>query len=814
MLKNLLKIAYRNIWKNKVFSLINIISLSIGLSASFVIGIIVYYDMTFDQFHPDGNRIYRVVSNWTTPEGNSHNRGVAVPVGKELKKGVVGIESTTSFFNTFIQKIENGISGKVFRNTNDIIYTDASYFNMFKYKWLTGEPSEILANPKEVVLTRSRASKYFPDKSPQQIVGNVLVYNDSINVIVTGVVEDFKGRSDFNFKEFLSLKTATYSSMKDMILTDAWNNTNSASQVFVKMEKNGKIPDIEQQLNTLSNENADEQLVSFGIHRTFGLQPISDIHFNADYGIFNNNNNLASKTVLTSLTFVALFLLLLGCINFVNLNTAQAGKRSKEIGIRKTLGSSRMQLVYQFLGETFLLTLAAAVISLFLTSWLLNVFSDFISKGVGLEIFTSPTLIVGFGILLLFVTILSGFYPAIILSHFKPISILKNEGLKGQNKSSLRKYFTVFQFVIAQVFIIATLLVSKQIYFLMSADMGIKINSNVYIRAWHDSDLNKRMVLMDRLKGIPQISQLSIGGNPPISNNTNSSIATYLRDGNEIHTNLELLFGDKNYRKLYDIDLVAGRERLNDTIQEYVINETYAQIMGFTNPEDAVGQTIKLNKESFPVVGVMEDFHQHSLHTGIKPMALVGDSEQGRFSQYNTIHFSLDGQVPERWPDALIQVEELWKSIYPEGDFEMTFMDDTVKQFYEQERKTSILLSWATGLTILISCLGLLGLVIYTTEQRTKEIGIRKVLGATLAQLNLLLGKEFLILVGIAFAIAVPIAWYGLKNWLQGFAYKTDLSWWVFVLSGIAMLLFALVIISIRTIAAANQNPVKSLRTE
>lgn len=344
--------------------------------------------------------------------------------------------------------------------------------------------------------------------------------------------------------------------------------------------------------------------------------------------------------------------------------------------------------------------------------------------------------------------------------------------------------------------------------------MGFKTESNAYVRAWHNDDLSKRITFAEAITKIPEISRISLANDPPASNNSNSTIVTFIDDTKEINTDLQQLFGDLNYLKVYGIELLAGRDRLNDTIQEYVINETYSKILGFQNPTDAIGKLLKFDDGQFPIVGVMKDFHQRSLRSNIQPMALIGDSNRDIYTQFNTLHFSLNEYASNDLTQVIAKVGDAWKSVYPEDDFEIHFMDDTVKQFYEQERKTSVLLKWATGLAILISCLGLLGFVIHTTERRTKEIGIRKVLGASLAQLNLLLCKEFLILVGIAFAIAVPIAWYGLDNWLQDFAYKTELSWWVFALSGLVMLLITLLIISIRTIAAANRDPVKSLRTE
>ena len=458
--------------------------------------------------------------------------------------------------------------------------------------------------------------------------------------------------------------------------------------------------------------------------------------------------------------------------------------------------------------------MCAALLSVFLAGWLFRIFSDFIPEGVDFALLNHPVVLAVIVLLVLGVTLLSGFYPALILSKYKPVSVLKNQVVSGNDRSALRKYLTVFQFVIAQVFIVATLIVGKQLNFLMSKDMGFRTETNAYVRAWQNDDLDKRMAFAEAIRKIPEVSLVSLANDPPASNNTKSMTVTFVDNQKELHTELQQLYGDLNYLRLYGIDLMAGRDRLNDTIQEFVINETYSKILGFQNPIDAVGQSLKIDDERVSIVGVMEDFHQRSLRSNIQPMALVGDSNREFYAQFNTIHFSLNKKAFESMTEIVAKIARAWKVVYPEDEFELNFMDDTVKQFYEQERKTSVLLSWATGLAILISCLGLLGLVIHTTERRTKEIGIRKVLGASLTQLQVLLCKEFLILVGIAFAIAAPIAWWGMDNWLQDFAYKTDLSWWVFVLSGVAMLLIALIVVSIRTIAAANRDPVKSLRTE
>ncbi len=814
MLRNNLKLALRNISKNKFFSLIKIVSLAIGLSASFVIGLMVYYDLTFDKFHPDGDRIFRITTEFSTPEGQFYNPGVTVPLATTLKEGIPALEVVAPLFITYPLNIRNTETDQLFKNPEFIAYADSDYFLIFGYEWLAGSKENILQNPNELVLTESRANKYFPDKPVEEVIGRTLIYNDSIPLKITGIVANFKERTDIVLQEFISIRTANNMDGSDMLRNPQWGSTSSASQLFVSLTDKSDVEIVQSELDKIVKEHEDPEMVAFGQKRRFYMQPLLDMHFDPNYYTFDFSSK-ASKSILLSLICVALFLLLLGCINFINLNTAQANTRAKEIGIRKTLGSSKRQLIYQFLGETFILTLAAGILSLVFSFWLLNLFSDFIPSGLSFEIFSEPLVITMISLLLLGVTFLSGFYPAFILSRFKTAAVIKNQTLFKDDKSALRKYLTVFQFVIAQIFIIGTLLVGKQLNFLMAQDMGIKTEALANVQTpWQHKSLDKKIRLAAEIKSVPGIEEVSLSSFPPASGSSNSSQVTYLDQEKEIRTELLFLYGDDNYLNLYDIKLLAGRKHLNDTIREFIINESYLKLLGFKTPQEALGKTLQLSDEVYPIVGVMEDFNQRSLKTSIEPMAFAGDWYRERFSRFNRVHFALQAGKSENWPQTIAKIEKAWSNIYPDSDMDVNFMDDIVRRFYEQERKTTVLLKWATGLSIAISCLGLLGLVVYTTERRTKEIGIRKVLGASLAQLNLLLCKEFLILVAIAFVIAAPIAWYGINYWLEEFAYKTAMSWWVFALSGIAMLLIALIIMSIRTIAKANANPVKSLRTE
>ncbi|MDP5081403.1 MAG: ABC transporter permease [Winogradskyella sp.] len=815
MIKNYFKIAWRNLMNNKVFSLINIIGLTIGLSASFIIGLMIYYDATFDTFHKDGDRIYRVVTDFNSSDGTFYNPGVTLAL-EEAIEGNSNFETVSGFYIERPSKVENRENGTEFKWPNFVVFAKQNYFEIFKYNFLAGDDINALSQPNKVVLTKTRASEYFPKLSPAEIIGKTLVYNDSLNVTVTGIVENFKERTDIVFEEFMSSPTLLQTRLRDEFVEKNWNNTNSNSQLFVKVNESANFEAIQSQLDKLTEEHQDEEEKKYGEERHFKLQPIADIHFNENYGIYDWSKGQASKSLLTNLALVALFLLVLGCINFINLNTAQASQRAKEIGIRKTLGSSRKQIIGQFMGETFLLVTFSTLLSLLLSKWLINVFSDFVPDGLEFELFKTPLIIFSSVLLLLVVTFLSGFYPALVLSKLNTVSVLKGHLTTGEKKVKLRKFLTIFQFSIAQVFIIATLLVGQQINYLLNKDMGFKADAVVSVYSPRsEREVAKKEIYAQKLRAIPEIKNISIGGNPPASFSTNTTNATYIDGEKEIQSILQFIHGDTNYLDVYELNLLAGRIYRNDTIKELVVNETFVKVLGFSNPEDAIGKNVLLSDENVPIVGVMGDFHQRSLKSNIEPMALIGDWYRPEFSQFQALHIGLQNESQEGLKKTLSKIESAYKSVYSEADdYRLVFMDETIQKFYNREQKVSKLLNWATGLSILISCLGLLGLVIYTTNRRVKEIGVRKVLGASLLQINALLCKEFLILVAIAFIVAAPIAWYGIHNWLQDFAYKTNISFWIFVISGCAMIFFALLIISVKTLQAANANPVKSLRSE
>ena len=690
-------------------------------------------------------------------------------------------------------------------------YAAQDYFDIFDYQWLAGSSKDVLINPNEVILTASRASEYFPTKKPSQIIGKTLIYNDSINTTVTGVVADFEERTDLVFQEFLSLGTQR---MGRQMQPD-WRNTNSSNQLLVKLEKGITAASFQKQLDQTAVDHEDlEEKEKYGATREFYAQPFLDMHFDQRYSGFDATSVTADKKVLTMLGVIALFLLLLGCVNFINLNTAQASQRSKEIGIRKTLGSSKTQLIKQFLSETFILTLIATLLSLVMAVWLITIFDDFIAEGVNLALLSDPNVILFLILLIGTVTLIAGFYPSFVLTQFKPTRVLKGYLNPESGKNSLRKFLTVFQFTVAYVFVISTLLVGKQIQFMMDQDLGFKSESVIYIETPSNVEgVESRELLALKLEDVPQISKVSLGGGTPVNVNFRTVFTHQGKDG-ERTADINIVFGDSKFLDLYEIPLVAGRLPANDTIKEVVINKVALKKLGFKSPQEALNEIVNPNQSPLVITGVMEDFQNGSLRYETSAMGLTGDVYRKYFTQFSTVHIAINAVSGETLSTAIANIESRFDEVYPDANLNINFMDETVANFYTKERSMSKLLNWSMGLSVLISCLGLLGLVVFNTERRVKEIGIRKVLGATVAQINLILCKDFVWLVGIAFVIAVPIAYWSVNDWLQDFVTRTTLSWWVFACSGLGMLVLAVTIISLKTIKAAMKNPVNSLRTE
>lgn len=816
MIFNYFAVALRNLRKHKLFSVINIAGLAIGISASLVIYLLVYYDFSFDKFHKDRDRIYRVVSDLQFPGQFITNGGVCTPLADAMRNEVTGLDVVAAFhtydYQTKVSFPESkGDNPPVFKNQKGIVFADGNYFRIFSYQWLAGSPQTAFTEPYKVVLTQSRAQLYFPGTNPENTIGRTVIYNDSIKVSVSGIVKDFTENTDFNFGEFISIATVLNTDLKDNMGFGIWTSVNGSSQLFVKLNKGSTTKEIERQLVSLREKYSKDEYMK----TTNRLQPISELHFAGKYSMFTERQ--ANKTTLYGLLAVAAFLLLLGCINFINLTTAQAAARAKEIGIRKTMGSSRGQLIFQFLGETFVLTTIATFLSLALTPLLLKMFADFIPADLHFRFFNQPHLLVFIVILIALVSLFSGFYPALVLARFKPVLVLKNVASGGTAKSRnawLRKTLTVSQSVIAQFFVIATLLVAKQINYAITKDMGFRKDAIVTVQIpWNAPNNGQRKLFLNKVLAIPGVEKATIGGSEPASEGYSTTSMKFTEKDRVVESMVEIKYADSMYFNIYNLQLVAGRfAHDGDSVtNEIVINENYSRFLGFNNPADVIGKSIDRGSRKVTVTGVIKDFHLKSVHSPIVPLVYANSSMSHR-----TLHVQLKPNVAgtSTWTNALQKIEQSWKEVYPEFDYKYQFVDDSVAAFYTSERNMSKLLKWSTGLAIFISCLGMLGLVIYTTNQRVKEIGVRKVLGASVIQLVSLLSKEFILLVLLAFVIAAPLAWWAISDWLNNYAFRTEISWWIFAMGGLLMVAGALFTLSFQTIRSALSNPIKSLRSE
>lgn len=808
MIKNYLKVAFRSLLRNKFHAAINIIGLAIGVSACLIIYLIVSFELSYNKDMADYDRLYRIHSQFTGTFSGL-NRGAPTAVAAYVKDNFKGVEATTLFFGFGSEVIIPAASEeKKAGNQETVAITGPDFFTVFSsYEWIVGSP-DVLTRPGQVVLTESQAKKYFGDGPVENFIGKEVIYRDSLVTSVAGILRDLPFRTDIEHTDFISIPTIESTWLKKSYRMEDWASTNSSTQVFIKASPGTPLESLQAQLPQLSKKYAE---FSTWAVNAFNVQPFSDLHFNAETGIFDFSRDPAHLPTLITLIFVAILLLVIAAINFINLETAQAVRRAKEVGVRKVLGSTRSRLVMQFLCEGFLITLFAILLAVPLTEMGLISFSEFVPKGVQLSFISiAPFLL----FTVFFIGLLASAYPAFVLSSFLPALALKNQsGSSSQSRTAyLRKMLIIFQFSFAQVLIIGTLVVGWQIRYMLNKDLGFKKDAVVYFYTpWYEKS-EKTQLLKNELDRIAEIEGMSLNDGPPSENGWSSSNVKFHNGVEEISVNAYRKFGDVNYLDFFDIDLLAGRNLLpSDTAKEFLINETMVKSLGFEKPEEAIGAMIAYGEGKKPVVGVVKDFHTKSLHTAIDPVMMANTMKD--FScismRFNTAH-----EEGAALKEGLKKVEAAWKKIYPEEPFKATFLDETIRNFYQAEKRVSKMVNTAMALAIFISCLGLFGLASYTATQRTKEIGIRKVLGASVQQIVMLLSKDFIVLVLIAFFIAIPIAWYGANTWLESYSYRTTLSPWMLAATALGAVLIAFATVSYQTFKAANTNPADTLKTE
>ncbi|WP_419789074.1 ABC transporter permease [Mucilaginibacter sp. X5P1] len=809
MFRNYLKNAWRHIKRHKTYSAINVMGLALGICGCLVIYLVTSFEFSFDTFHPDKERIYCIdVSNPSVPDPDrTHLNMVFPPMPAAMRNDMPGLEKVAAF-QPYRPKVKIKEGDKVIKrfDETEVIIAEPDYFDILPYTWLSGNPKTALTEPMCVVLTQSRAKTYFGDIPPARMIGKTIIYEDSLTVRVTGILKDWNKNSDFNFSDFISYSTINSSFLKYQMPQDDWH-TITGTQELVKLSPGVNPSQIDAQFPPFIKKYIDGDPHT-PLH--IQLQPFTGIHFHREYGGIGNKADLR---VLYILSAVAIFILFIAAINFINLSTAQSIQRTKEIGILKVLGSEKSAILLQFLIETFILAFLAMVIAVIAVQPLLNLFAEYIPAGVKFH-YTSYTIWLFLACIVIFTTLLAGFYPARLLSAFKPVSSLKGEiSERAGNKGYLRKSLIVFQFTISLIFIIGTIAIGKQINYMQNQDLGFKTSNIITLKRLWRGDPGKMKVLAERIKQFPGIEQVITQGPSPIGYRMHRNDPAHLQGSNEEPVEVYSLSGNENFVPFYHMKIVAGRNLLHsDSIREYIINETMAKALGFRDPKQAVGRLLQwADKKAYPIAGVVADFYEDSFYQQIRACVIANDPtfQKGIALKLTPVEYK-KGDIPL----LINNVAKEWQKLYPEEPFDYAFLGDTITKLYQSEQQTQWLMGTATLITIFISCMGLFGLAMFTTERRTKEISIRKVMGASVTNILTMLNKEVVVLIAISLLISSPIAWFFIHKWLQNFAYHTNLSFWIFIVAGAGAMLIALATISFRTIRSAMENPVNGLRNE
>ena len=807
MFKNYFKIAFRSLLKNKGFSAINIFGLAIGIATCLLITLYVLDELSYDKYNTQADRIYRV-DNEIKFNGNYINLAQAPALmGSTMVREIPQVEQYTRlrWYGSFLVKkgtenIQEGMVG----------YADSSLFDVFTLPLIAGNAKTALKENHSLVITETIAKKYF---NRTDVVGNTMLINDTGNYKITAVIKDIPKQSHFHFDFFVPM-TESYGSHNDDWLSENWST-------YILLKKNADVKKVTAQLNPLIDRHVAPQLQSAvkisladfnkgGGYIRASLTPLTAIHLHSNKTAELDANGNAEYVYIFSA--IALLILLIACVNFMNLSTARSSNRAKEVGVRKVLGSLKANLIQQFLTESFLISFISLLFAIVIAGLLLPYFNQLAGKEIHSSSLFQPFMLLSLVVLMLVVGLLAGSYPAFFLSSFKPIDVLKGKLANGFKRSWLRNALVVFQFVISIVLIFGTLVIYNQLTYILNKDIGFNRNQVVTIN--HADVLgNETESFKNKLLQIGGVQSATATSYLPVNNYRNSS--TYftsptLDPGTAI--NMQAWTVDENYVSTLGLQMLQGRNFSTQFLTDstgVIINEAAAK---FLTTKDLLNKKIynladmQTNAQlQFHIIGVVKNFNFSSLRDVVTPLALFLGKNNGTIS----VRVSSTDV-----PAVLAQIKKEWNSMAPAKPFDYSFMDDDFNRLYTTEQRTGQIFITFAMLAIVIACLGLLGLVTYAAEQRIREIGIRKVLGATVANIVNMLSSDFLKLVIISAAIAFPLAWWAMNKWLQSFAYRTNIQWWMFAIAGMAAIAIALITVSFQAIKAAIANPVKSLRTE
>ncbi|HEU4575028.1 MAG TPA: ABC transporter permease [Chitinophagaceae bacterium] len=808
MFRNYFKIAIRNFWKNKWFSFINIFGLSLGIATCLLIMLYVQHELGFDRFNKKAGQIVRVTFHGKMNGGEIKEATVMPPVAETFKRDFPEVRQATRLRSFGKPRIAFG--NKLLRE-DALAFVDANFFQVFTLPFLQGDPLTALQQPRSVVISSAVAKKYFGNESP---LGKVIEIREERGgtFTITGVYKNIPDNSHFEQFGLLVSMSSLPEASEDTWMASNFYTYLELPKGFNYHKLEAKLPqEVDKYIGPQLQQAMGVTISQFrqsGNNIGFFLQPLTDIHLHSDLtGDMKPSGNIQYVYIFSA---VAVFMLLIACINFMNLSTAGASRRLKEVGIRKVMGSVKSQLIRQFLLESLLLTTVAVVIAVVFVQLVLPAFNAFTQMDVSLQLTDSPVILPGLVLLVIIVGFLAGSYPAFYLSSFRPITVLKNKFIAGKSSAGLRSGLVVFQFIISISLMIGTIVVYQQLSYIRHKDLGYDKNQVIVVQDSYwlgkHAETFKQALLSD-----PRVANVSMSGYLPAGPSYNNNYLAY-PDNNSTQLVYSLRYGvDENYIPVMDMHMVAGRnfsKTFGSDSTAVIINEAAASAFGWN--DDAIGHTLSHSNSdgkisTYRVIGIVKNFHFKSLHDLITPLVMTMESENGTM-----IVKTKTANVQE----LLTTMKRDWDQLTSQSPFSYSFLDERFENMYRSEHTIGIIIGVFALLTIFVACLGLFGLATFTAERRTKEIGIRKVLGANVTVIVSLLSKDFLKLVIIAIAVASPVAWYVMNLWLRDFAYRIQISWWVFLAVAIAAVLIALVAVGYQAVKAAIINPVKVLRSE
>ncbi len=792
MFSNYLKTAFRNLWKYKIFSFINITGLAIGMAVCILILLWVNDELYFDRFQENAPQLFRVIQEADYAGHDIQIARTPFPLEPALRNDFPEIADAA---RVFINGMTVKVGEKIFED-DKMIYTDPSFLKMFSFPLLQGDAATALSNPLSIVLTEKMAKKYF---GTRDALGKTLTVENQFQVQVTGIIKDIPRNSHIQFDFIVPLDIVKEFGFD--IDQMPWTNSNNSLYTYVMLRENANMQEVNQKISDIMAGH-----VSTSANRMF-LQPFSRIHLHSDFlGDVEGQGDIKYVYIFS---VMAIFVLLIACINFMNLTTARSGSRAKEVGMRKVIGASRRDIVKQFFGESILLALIALGFALFMVEIFLPVFNHLSGKQLAIDYLANYQMLFGLIGIALLTGLVAGSYPALFLSSFRPVKVLKGSLKSGAQRSFFRKVLVVTQFSLSIILIIATTVVYSQINYMNKKNLGFDKEQLVYIHL--NSEARKKYEpLENELLKNPNVLNVAVASH--LLTDVTHAFDHVSWEGKNPDENVTMngISVDYNFIKTLKMELAAGRdfnrEHSTDATGAYVINEAAARKMGFASP---VGKQFSLSeKMNRPgtIIGVVKDFHFKPLSKEIEPMVMfLGERE--RFYLYVRVK-------PGNISNTISELKNTWKSLIPGAQFHYGFFDEAQAKMYDNERRVGTLFNYFTVLAIFISCLGLFGLASFMAEQRTKEIGVRKVLGASVPNVIVLLSREFSLWVLLSNVIAWPVAWFFMNKWLHNFAYRTQLELWIFIFAGILALVIALFTVSWQAIRAATANPVKSLRYE